>query len=306
MGVAREAGAYRSREMLPRWILHVETNLGLRPSGVERLGEVLLKLGLAERLGARIVDGLRAPAFVDRRDPALGARNVPAVAALALEQADRVGEILDKGSFPVVLGGDDTVLLGCLLALRRRGSAGLVLLDGHTDYWDLPDGSGELSDSELWIATGHGPNVIAGLEGRRPLVRPEACAVYGHRDRALQLEGGSQDVYREPMLVRNLNEIRAAGVNDAANHAAAFLNAKAVDGVWLHLDADCIDDELMPAVDWRLEGGLAPSEVVSLARPLVHTGLITGMDITIYNPSLDSEDLAAGRVLLGVVESILA
>src|ERR1700730_18265715 len=88
--------------MRPRWILHVETNLGLRPSGVERLGEVLLKLGLAERRGARNAGGLRAPAFGDRRDPVLGARNVPAVAALAVEQADRVGEILDEGGFPVV------------------------------------------------------------------------------------------------------------------------------------------------------------------------------------------------------------
>jgi arginase family enzyme len=60
-----------------------------------------------------------------------------------------------RGEFPVVLGGDDTVLRGCLLALRRLGSAGLVILDGHTDFWDLPDGAGELSDSDLWIATGH-------------------------------------------------------------------------------------------------------------------------------------------------------
>jgi arginase len=291
--------------MQPRRILHVETNLGLRPGGVERLGAALLELGLAERIGARVADGLRAPAFVDRRDPLLGARNVPAIAALATEQADRVGEILDEGGFPVVLGGDDSVLLGCLLALRRRGSAGLVMLDGHTDFWDLPDGTGELSDSDLWIATGHGPDVIADLEGRRPLVSPEACVVYGHRDRALQLRDGSRDVYREPMLVRNLGELRAAGVEDAANHAAAFLAAAGVDRVWLHLDADCLDDELMPAVDWRLDGGLTPTEVVSLARPLVQNGLVTGMDVTIYNPSLDSEDSAAGHVLLGVVESIL-
>jgi arginase len=292
--------------VLPRLILHVATNLGLRPSGVERLGDVLLELGLSERLSASVVGDLRAPAFVDQRDPVLGARNVPAVAALAIEQADRLGEILDQGGFPVVLGGDDSVLLGCLLALRRRGSAGLVLLDGHTDYWDLPDGTGELSDSDLWIATGHGPDVIADMEDRRPLVRPEACVIYGHRDRAQQLESGSQDVYREPMLVRNLDEIRAAGADAAANHAAAFLAAKAPDRVWLHLDADCLDDEVMPAVDWRLDGGLTPAEVVSLARPLVQSGLITGMDVTIYNPSLDSEDLSAGQILLGVLESILA
>ncbi len=291
--------------MRPRRILHVETNLGLRPGGVKRLGAVLLELGLAKRIGAQVADGLRAPEFDHRRDPLLGARNVPAVAALAIEQADRVGEILDEGGFPVVLGGDDSVLLGCLLALRRRGSAGLVLLDGHTDFWDLPDGTGELSDSDLWIATGHGPDVIADLEGRRPLVSSEACVVYGHRDRALQLRDGSRDVYREPMLVRNLGEIRAAGVEDAANHAAAFLAAEGVDRVWLHLDADCLDDELMPAVDWRVPGGLTPEEVIGLARPLVSSGLIAGMDVTIYNPALDTEELAAGRVLLDVIAAIL-
>jgi arginase len=182
----------------------------------------------------------------------------------------------------------------------------LVLLDGHTDFWDLPDGTGELSDSDLWIATGHGPGVIADLEGRRPLVSPEACVVYGHRDRALQLRDGSRDVYREPMLVRNLDEIRAAGVEDAANHAAAFLAAERVDRVWLHLDADCLDDAVMPAVDWRVPGGLTPGEVVGLARPLVSSGLIAGMDVTIYNPALDTQELAAGRVLLDVVASILA
>ena len=306
MVVRVHSSAYSRDGMPPRRILHVETNLGLRPGGVERLGAVLLELGLAERIGARVADGLRAPAFVDRRDPLLGARNVPAIAALAIEQADRVGEILDEGEFPVVLGGDDSVLLGCLLALRRRGSAGLVMLDGHTDFWDLPDGTGELSDSDLWIATGHGPRVIADLEGRGPLVSPRACVVYGHRDRALQLRDGSRDVYREPMLVRNLDEVRAAGVADAANHAAAFLDTAGVDRAWLHLDADCLDDELMPAVDWRVPGGLTPDEVVGLARPLVSSGLIAGMDVTIYNPALDTEELAAGRVLLDVIGSILA
>jgi len=287
-------------------ILHVETNLGLRPGGVERLGAVLLELGLAERMGASVAPALRAPAFDDRRDPVLGARNVRTVATLATTQADRVCQILNARRFPVVLGGDDSVLLGCLLALRRLGSAGLVLLDGHTDFWDLPDGTGELSDSDLWIIAGHGPDVISDLEGYRPLVPAEACVVYGHRDRAQQLREGSPDVYREPMLVRNLAELRAAGVADASNHAAAFLAATGVDRVWLHLDADCIDDELMPAVDWRLAGGLTPSEVVGLARPLVRSGLIAGIDVTIYNPSLDTDDHAAGRVLCDVVEAILA
>ena len=293
------------RPARPCQILHVQTNLGLRPTGVERLGSVLLELGIAEQLGADSVDRIVAPPFDEERDPALGARNVPAVAELALEQANRVGEILEAGRFPVVLGGDDSVLFGNLLALKRIGSTSLVLIDGHTDYWDLPDGTGELSDSDLWIATGHGPDLIADLEGRGPLVQPEACVVYGHRDRADQIASGSQDVYREPMLVRSLAELHAAGIENAANHAAAFLAARQASGVWLHFDADCLSDKLMPAVDWRLEGGLEPDEAVALARPLVQRGLIAGIDITIYNPGLDGEDYPAGRTLLETIIRIL-
>lgn len=292
--------------MRPISILHVETNLGLRPGGVERLGTQLLELGLGQRLGATFAGTLQAPAFNETLDAEYGARNVPSVADLARRQANRLGELLDLGHFPVVLGGDDTVLVGCLLGIRRRGSTGLLFLDGHTDYWDLHDGSGELSDSDLWIATGHGPKVIGDLEGLGPLVGPRACVVYGHRDRADQLASGSQDVYREPMLVRNLGELRAAGMEAAANHAISFLADRDVDHVWLHLDADCLDDELMPAVDWRLDGGLRPEELLALARPAVAAGLVCGIDVTIYNPTLDNEDRTAGKVLLEVIESIVA
>ncbi|MBV9310458.1 MAG: arginase family protein [Solirubrobacterales bacterium] len=104
---------------------------------------------------------------------------------------------------------------------------------------------------------------------------------------------------------RNLAELRAAGIENAENHAAAFLAARALDRVWLHLDADCLDDAIMPAVDRRIEGGLAATEVIALVRPLLQRGLISGMDATIYNPSLDSSDFAAGRVLLDVIEQIL-
>lgn len=110
---------------------------------------------------------------------------------LARQQADSGGAIIDQGAFPVVLGGDDRVLLGCLLAL--------------------------------------------------PAAEPRA---------------------------RNLGELRAVGMKDAAKHAIAFLSAQSPDRIWLHLDADCLSDEVMPAVDWRVDDGLKPDELVALARPL--------------------------------------
>lgn len=202
-------------------ILHVATNLGLRPSGVERLGEVLLAMGLGEQIGAKVDSPLVATPFNDAIDPVRGARNIDAVANLTVSQADRVEAIMRDHHIPVVLGGDDSVLFGCLLAMRRKGSVGLFLLDAHTDFWDPVNGSGELSDSDIWISTGRGVPEIGNLEGYSPFVKDRASVLYGHRDREFQLANRSEDVYTTAMLVRNLNEVRAAGIPDAANHAIA-------------------------------------------------------------------------------------
>jgi arginase len=286
-------------------VLHVRTNLGLRPTGVEDLGTTLLDLGLADRLHAAVLPRLDAPPFDDAIDPKIGARNVEAAAHLAIEQAGHVAAIVEAGNFPVVLGGDDSVLFGCALGVRRLGRAGLVLLDGHTDFFDPRHGSGELSDSDLYLTTGRGPAVLSDLEGLGPLFDERCCVIYGHRDREQQLAGGSEDVYRTPMLVRNLGELRAAGMADSAAHALAFLDAAGPEQVWLHFDADCLHDDVMPAVDWRLPDGLLPTEIVDLTRPLIEAGRIAGMDVTIYNPALDTSDVAAGRVLAELVEALV-
>ena len=49
--------------------------------------------------------------------------------------ADAVGQVLDAGEFPVVLGGDCSIVLGAMLALRRRGRYGLLYVDGDADFY---------------------------------------------------------------------------------------------------------------------------------------------------------------------------
>nr|WP_280949872.1 arginase family protein [Pseudorhodoplanes sinuspersici] len=51
------------------------------------------------------------------------------------ELADAVEEILNAAEFPVVLGGDCTILLGSMLALLRRGRYVLFFIDGHADFF---------------------------------------------------------------------------------------------------------------------------------------------------------------------------
>ncbi|RDJ93296.1 arginase family protein, partial [Lacticaseibacillus rhamnosus] len=66
-----------------------------------------------------------------RRDPETKLLNPKGLADYAVVLADRLEPLLAAGEFPVVLGGDCSILLGCTLANRRRGRAGLLFLDGH-------------------------------------------------------------------------------------------------------------------------------------------------------------------------------
>lgn len=61
------------------------------------------------------------------------------------------GEVLDAGDVPIVLGGDCSILLGNLLALRRRGRHGLLFIDGHADFYQPEAEPNYAVVMEAWI-----------------------------------------------------------------------------------------------------------------------------------------------------------
>src|SRR5687768_1867749 len=118
-------------------LLDAPSNLGLRPPapgripGVYRLPDAIRVHGLLERLGAHDAGRVPAPPYSPEPDPATGYRNGTALAAYSLALAERVEALLRAGHFPLVLGGDCSILLGDLLALRALGRFGLIFIDGH-------------------------------------------------------------------------------------------------------------------------------------------------------------------------------
>jgi arginase len=217
--------------------------------------------------------------------------------------ADAVDAVLDDGAFPIVLGGDCSILLGNTLALRRRGRYGLLFLDGHADFYQPEaERTGEAASMELALVTGRGPEIVTNLEGRRPLVRDEDVVVFGFRDAEHAAAEGSQPL-APTLRAMDLLAVRERGVERATRDALAHLERKdGPAGFWIHLDVDVLDDAIMPAVDYRLPAGLNWDELTAVLRVALASDRAVGLEITIFNPTLDAD----GRIALALVDALVA
>jgi arginase len=282
-------------------IVEAPSVLGLFPKGVETLPEALLAAGLAERLGARRAGRVEPPPYEPERDPETMLLNPRGIIEYSVALADAVGAVVGRGEFPVVLGGDCSILLGNLLALRRRGRYGLLFLDGHADFYQPEaEPNGEAASMDLALATGRGPAVVTDIEGRCPLVRDEDVVVFGRRDAADAEAHGSQRIEYTAIAMTDLAAVRAAGIEVAAASAVERLSKIKPDGVWIHLDADVLDDALMPAVDYRIPDGLSWDELAAVLRAFVSSGRAVGINITIFNPRLDGD----GSIARAFIEAL--
>lgn len=285
-------------------VIEAPSTLGLSTEGVEQLPDRLLALGFADRIGARRAGRLAVPPKDPTPDRETLTLNAPALAAWSPRLADAVEAVLDAGEFPVVLGGDCTILLGSMLALRRRGRFGLLFIDGNADFFQPEaEPKGEGASMDLAFVTGYGPSLLTNLEGRRPLVRAGDAVALGFRDCEDQAEFDSQPLPPE-LLAYDLDTLRRLGAGEAARRAVDHLDRSDLDGFFIHLDADVLDDAVMPAVDFRLPGGLSPGELLTIVRTAMASDKAVGLEVTIYNPALDPEG-EAGRALADILSPAL-
>lgn len=158
------------------------------------------------------------PRYYSHWEPGDGVRNEQAIQRFFLRLADRVTALLDQGTFPLVLGGDCSILLGNMLALRRRGRYGLIFIDAHSDlrHPGNSDAVGSAAGEDLAPVTGRG-DVLANLEGRRPLVLDGDVVAIGVRsgDEAL---GELKDL---GIQVRSADDMLRAGAAATAQEALA-------------------------------------------------------------------------------------
>lgn len=294
-------------------LLDAPSNLGLRPPspgvepGVKRLAEAIRATGLPKRLGVQDMGRVLAPPYSPEAEPVTGYRNGLALAAYSRDLANRLSPILESKKFAIVLGGDCSVLLGAGLSLREHGRYGLAFIDGHDDFSPPRDpskyeGLNTAAGRDLALVTGTGPKQLIDIDGQRPYFRVEDVVQIGvsrtHEDREFfQVEKFDQS----GILTLDIDAIRSRGAERISQDARRYLDTPKTDGFWIHLDADVLDTSIMPAVDSPNPRGMSFEQLEVVLSQLLASPKAVGMELTIFDPSLDPDGHLA-KQLADVIE----
>jgi len=301
-------------------LIAAPTNLGLRPRadgslpGTWRMPEVLMEAGLATALHSLRPRLLPSVAYDTQEQIGTRIRNGNSIRSQSLILGGEVQRALHAGEFPVVLGGDCSVMLGCLLGLRWAGGRGLIHVDGHSDFfhpgnYDTTKRLGSAAGMDLALATGRGEPVLTQWPNLGdPLASDEDTVQIGERNAKdpSYLTEGYGDIIKTAITRVTIQHIQRDGLETMAALVVARLEQRRITRAWVHIDLDVLDQSVLPAVDSPGSPGLTSDELLRLLRSLTVTRRVAGVDFAIYDPELDPQRRYPGMLVECIVNGLAA
>ncbi|MBZ9847828.1 agmatinase [Mesorhizobium sp. CA14] len=197
-------------------------------------------------------------------------------------------EALSLPSVPVLLGGDDSVVIPFLAGFADHGPIWILQIDAHIDWRDEVHGEryGYSSPMRRASEMAHVAGMVqVGLRsvGSARIGEIEAARRYGSR-------------------FVTAREVHAQGVEAALRHIPEGAH------VVVTFDCDSLDPSIMPGVAARTPGGLTYTQAIDLIAGLGKRASIAGFDLVELYPPADIDGLSAitaSRLLANVIGTIV-
>ncbi len=237
-----------------------------------------------------------------QRDNRSNLRNLEEVAEGNTKLANVVDDIIQKGNFPLVLGGDHSIAIGTLAGLAKtQKNLGVIWYDAHGDLntsETSPSGNIHGMPLAVSIGLGHEKLVNIGEEGAK--VKPENIVIIGARS----LDDGERSLIREKGIkVFTMHEVDRLGMSNVMNETIQYLKER-VDNVHLSLDLDGLDPQDAPGVGTPVIGGMSYRESHLAMEMLAEAKIITSAEFVEVNPILDEKNKTAS-IAVGLMASLL-
>ena len=273
-------------------IIGVQMDLGASKRGVS-MGPMAIRYGGLqeglEALGYTVLEeGDIVPPAAGKSLPEL--RYYEQVVDVNRRLYEAVTESLNRGHFPVTLGGDHSIAAGSIAAVSRhyrdRG-IGIIWIDAHGD-WNNAESTitGNMHGMPFSAVCGFGPDCMADFGQGAVWVDPRKCVQIGGRDidskeRVRMKEAG--------LTVFPINVIDKLGMDEVV-HRALEIAGNGTAGIHLSFDVDAITPEAAPGTGTIVHSGLTVREAFLAVETLAESGKLLSLDMVEVNPILDERN----------------
>jgi agmatinase len=204
-----------------------------------------------------------------------------------------VGEVVDAGAIPIVLGGDHSVSEPDVRAVAaRRGPVGLVHFDTHTDTGREVFSVERSHGTPMFrlVEQGHvdpARYVQIGLRGYWP----------GPDEFAWQAERGITSIF--------MHDVRELGIDAVVDRALAIVGGGPT---FLTVDVDVLDPAFAPGTGTPEPGGMSSSDLLRACRSIAAGVELVGADVVEVLPtaigSADITALVADRIVREILTGL--
>ena len=288
-------------------ILGVSLDLGQSRRGVDMGPSAIRYAGVVERLeaiGHQVTDEgdihIDASQTAEASDSKL--KNLHEVLKTNTSLAEKVEVVMEKGNFPLVLGGDHSIAIGTLAGLATKyKNLGVIWYDAHADLnTHETSPSGNIHGMPLAVSIGLGYEKLVNLHKPGQKIKPENIVIIGARS----VDPGERVLIKEQGIkVYTMHEIDKFGMTTVMQNTLDYLKSKEVDGIHLSLDLDALDPLYAPGVGTPVPGGITYRESHLAMEILEESGLITSAEVVEVNPILDERNKTAD-VAVGLMGSL--
>ena len=215
---------------------------------------------------------------------------------------EEVTDSLEKGHFPVTLGGDHSIAAGSISATSSHyKNIGVIWVDAHGD-WNNEEStmSGNMHGMPFSAVCGAGPDIMVNF-GQEP--------VYVNTANCVQIAGRDIDpkervrMKEHGVTVFSIADIDRMGM-PAVIEKAIEIASRGTEGIHVSFDIDSITPESAPGTGTVVHSGLTVREAFYLVETLYASGKVLAFDMVEVNPMLDIRN-KTGELAMELVLSIL-
>lgn len=287
-------------------IIGAPSAFGQRKLGVNMGPDAMRYAGLIERLeniGHTVIDqgNVESPAIDMKKYKAEqgGLRNLEEVTTFCQSLCEKVDGVVQKGNYPVVIGGDHSIAMGTISGIAKHyENLGVIWYDAHGDLnIDETSPSGNIHGMPLRALIGDGHEDLVNIGGYKNKVKIENIVLIGMRD----LDEGEKAYIKEVGIkTYTMADIDRLGIGTVIAETLAYLDK--CDGIHLSLDVDALDPVETPGTGTTVPGGITYRESHFALELLNDSDKITSFEIVEVNPLIDIYNKTAEQAV-GLVGS---